>query len=72
MDIIKNDWLTDELIDLEFKKYTVLAYLKTVQEYFRRNQLFPFLSDLVFHYNNLITVRSNKELIYDNLSKDNF
>ncbi|MDA1120672.1 MAG: hypothetical protein O2887_09330 [Bacteroidetes bacterium] len=69
MDILKNDWLTDGLIDFEFKKYTVLAYLKTVKENFRRNQLFPFLSDLVFHYNNLMTVRSNKELIYENFPK---
>ncbi len=69
MDILKTDWLTDGLIDFEFKKYTVLAYLKTVKDHFRKNQLFPFLSDLVFHYNNLMTVKSEKSLIYENFPK---
>ncbi len=69
MDILKADWLTDGLIDFEYKKYTVLAYLKTVKGNFRKNQLFPFLSDLVFHYNNLMTVKNQKNLIYDNFPK---
>ncbi len=69
MDELKKDWLTDGLIDFEYKKYMVLAYLKTVKENFRKNQLFPFLSDLVFHYNNIWTVKSNKKLIYENFSK---
>lgn len=69
MDILKPNWLTDGLIDFEFKKYTVLAYLKTVKGHFRKNQLFPFLSDLVFHYNNLMTVKSQKNLIYENFPK---
>lgn len=69
MEKLKNDWLTDGLIDFEYKKYILQAYLKTVKESFRKNQLFPFMSDLVFHYNNLMTVKSNKELIYENFPK---
>ena len=69
MDILKENWLTDGLIDFEFKKYTVLAYLKNIKSHFRKNQLFPFLSDLVLHYNNLTTVRNNKELIYESFPK---
>ncbi|MEQ9423274.1 MAG: hypothetical protein RJQ09_02565 [Cyclobacteriaceae bacterium] len=69
MENLKNDWLTNGLIDFEYKKYVLLAYLKTVKQNFRKNQLFPYLSDLVFHYTNLKTVKENKKLIYENFPK---
>lgn len=69
MEELKKDWLTDGLIDFEYKKYVILAYLKTVKSKFKRNQLFPFLSDLVFHYQNLTTIKENKKLIYENFPK---
>ncbi len=69
MNELKHDWLTDGIIDYEFKKYILLAYLKTIKEKFDRSELYPFLSDLVFHYKNLVKVKANKELIYESFPK---
>ncbi|MBV6642098.1 MAG: hypothetical protein KI791_15375 [Cyclobacteriaceae bacterium] len=69
MNELKHDWLTDGIIDYEFKKYILLAYLKTIKEKFDQTELYPFLSDLVFHYKNLLQVKANKELIYESFPK---
>lgn len=66
MNSLKPNWLTDGLIDFEYKKYIVLGYLKNVKENFDRNELYPDLSDLLFHYKNILSVKENKQLIYDN------
>lgn len=66
MNTLKHDWLTEGLIDYEYKKYVLLAYLKDIRNRFNRSELYPFMSDLVFHYRNLVNVKAKKELIYDN------
>ena len=66
MDSLKHDWLTEGLIDYEYKKYILLAYLKDVSRRFNQSQLYPFMSDLIFHYRNLIKVKESKKLMYDN------
>jgi hypothetical protein len=55
------NWLTDGLIDFEYKKYLLLAYLQHVSGNFSEHRLYPFLSDLVFHSNNLRLLKENKE-----------
>lgn len=60
---LKPDWLTEGLIDFEYKKYVLLDYLQGVQMAFGRTELYPFLSDLVMHYRNLQTVREGKTLL---------
>jgi hypothetical protein len=57
---LRENWLTEGLIDFEYKKYLLLAYLKKVRTAFSRAELYPFLSDLVAHYRNLLTIRDNK------------
>src|SRR6185295_13305047 len=57
------DWLTQGIIDFEYKKYILLAYLQSVSKSFDEKKLYPFLSDLFFHYNNLITIRNNKTFV---------
>lgn len=63
MSSLAKDWLTQGLIDFEYKKYVLLAYLKKVRESFGRVELYPFLGELVFHYQNLRAVQQNKTLI---------
>jgi hypothetical protein len=70
MNTLSKDWITQGLIDFEYKKYVLLAYLKTVKESFGRVELYPFLGDLVFHYRNLLTVRENKALLRDSFPKE--
>jgi hypothetical protein len=69
MEILKENWLTEGLIDFEYKKYLLLAYLKNVRESFQRVELYPFLADLVFHYRNLVALKENKSLIVDSFPK---
>lgn len=70
MDSLKDNWLTEGLIDFEYKKYQLLAYLKKVKDSFKRVELYPHLSDLVFHYRNLITLRENKMVIGESFPKE--
>src|SRR5262245_27737584 len=70
MDQLSKDWLTQGLIDFEYKKYVLLAYLKTVKSSFNRVELYPFMGDLVFHYRNLLAIKDNKALIRGSLPKE--
>lgn len=70
MDHLQKDWLTQGLIDFEYKKYVLLAYLNTVKNSFNRTELYPFLGDLVAHYGNLISVQQNHALIRDSFPKE--
>ena len=69
MERLHKDWLTDGLIDFEYKKYILLAYLKDIKQRFDAVELYPFLSDLVFHYQNLMKIKDQKRLYYDNFPK---
>lgn len=70
MEKLSKDWLTQGLIDFEYKKYLLLAYLQTVKKSFGRVELYPFLADLVFHYRNLLDVKENKTLIRESFPKE--
>lgn len=76
MDTLKHDWLTEGLIDYEYKKYILLAYLKDVKKRFGQTELYPFMADLVFHYRNLLKVKESKKVLFENfptsLSKADF
>ena len=69
MDALRHDWLTQGLIDYEYKKYILLAYLKSIRGKFDAAELYPFLSDLVFHYRNLEKIKKSKDLIFENFPK---
>ena len=66
---LNKNWLTEGLVDSEYKKYILLAYLKTVKENFNEKKLYPYLSDLLFHYRNLLSIKENKQLIHENFPK---
>jgi hypothetical protein len=70
MENLKDNWLTEGLIDFEYKKYQLLGYLKKVKESFTRVELYPFLSDLVFHYRNLMTLRESKLVMGESFPKE--
>ncbi len=76
---LSSNWITEGLIDFEYKKYILLDYLKEVGEHFNENKLYPDLSDLINHYRSLDELRENKKIVSNNfpqqLSKldfDNF
>src|ERR1700744_2378190 len=63
MKTLSETWFAEGYIDFELKKYTLLAYLQEVNRYFDENKLYPQLSDIVFHYNNLCAFRENKQIL---------
>lgn len=69
MKTLSETWFADGYIDFELKKYTLLAYLKEVSRYFNENKLYPQLSDVIFHFNNLVAFRENKKFLQEHFPK---
>lgn len=67
---LNKNWLTDGLIDFEYKKYVLLAYLQGVQSEFNERKLFPVFSDLLSHHRNLVLLRQNKSLLRESFPKE--
>lgn len=66
---LSETWFAEGYIDFELKKYTLLAYLQEINRYFNENKLYPQLSDLIFHYNNIIAFRENKKYLQEHFPK---
>lgn len=66
MNTLSRTWLTEKHIDFEYKRYLLLAYLQGVNENFREHRLYPFLSDLIGHYRDLLQLREGKKNLYEN------
>lgn len=76
MEQLNINWFVEGRIDFEIKKYTLLSYLSHINRQFNTNKLYPSMADLVFHYNNLLAFKQNKNSIYsqfpERISKANF
>ena len=57
------NWFIEGRVDFEFKKYILLDYLQEINRHFNKSQLYPNLSDLIFHYNNLLYFKREKALM---------
>lgn len=66
---LSETWFAEGYIDFELKKYTLLAYLQEVNKYFNESKLYPQLSDLIFHYNNLVAFKENKKFLQEHFPK---
>ena len=66
---LSETWFMEGYIDFELQKYRLLAYLKEVKQCFNETRLYPQLADVVFHYNNLVAFRKNKQLLQDRFPK---
>src|SRR5207253_959205 len=62
-------WFVEGTIDFELQKYKLLAYLQEVEACFHESKLYPQLSDLIFHYNNLIAFRKNKQFLQESFPR---
>lgn len=54
------NWFIEGYIDFEHKKYVLLDYLQEINRHFDKSRLYPNLTDLIFHYNNLLSFKENK------------
>src|ERR1700759_458442 len=50
-------------LDFEYKKSLLLDYLQEINRHFDKSKLYPNLSDLIFHYNNLLGFKQNKSVL---------
>jgi hypothetical protein len=66
---LSETWFAEGYIDFELKKYTLLAYLQAINQYFDENKLYPQLADLIFHYNNIVAFRENKKYLQEQFPK---
>jgi hypothetical protein len=57
------NWFIEGSIDFEHKKYILLDYLQEINRHFDKSRLYPNLSDLIFHYNNLLDFKNNKSAL---------
>lgn len=69
MKALSDTWFAEGFIDFELKKYTLLAYLQEINRYFNENKLYPQLGDVVFHYNNLLAFKENKQFLQQHFPK---
>jgi len=69
MKSLNTNWITEGWVDYEYKKYILLAYLKQVSESFNSQKLYPFLSDLIYHYQNLVDFSEKKQLTANHFTK---
>ncbi len=57
---LQKTWITDELLDFEYKKYQLLGYLKHVNDAFQARKLYPELSDLQNHYRESVDLKAQQ------------
>ena len=57
------NWFIEGSIDFEYKKYILLDYLQEINRYFDKSKLYPNLTDLIFHYNNLQYFKKSKSML---------
>jgi len=69
MKSLHTNWITEGWIDYEYKKYILLAYLKHISKNFNSQKLYPFLSDLIYHYQNLVDFNEKKKITANNFTK---
>lgn len=48
---LNDDWVFENYMDFEYKKYTLLAYVKEVRESFNNKLLSPYFKDVINHLN---------------------
>lgn len=58
---LNSNWVTEGIIDFEYKKYILLAYLRSAEASFDARKIYPFLGDLITHYRNLVALKERKD-----------
>ena len=66
---LSQNWITENHIDLEYKKYVVLAYLQQVDNDLKESKLFPAFSELKKQYRYLSELVQQKNFIFQQFPK---
>jgi hypothetical protein len=49
-------WITEHPLDAEYKRYVLLSYVQNIRKKFSETELFPHLSDIITHLQNLESI----------------
>jgi len=69
MERLSENWITERLIDFEYKKYVLLGYLQKVESHFKEQKLYPDFAELIAHYKNLIALKNNTTALESSFKK---
>lgn len=61
---MNTDWLTQEPIDFEHKKYVLLGYFKKIDSLLEENKLYPTFIELSLHLASLQTLSKENVILY--------
>jgi hypothetical protein len=61
---MSTDWLVNNPIDFEHKKYTLLAYFKKIDSLLEENKLYPTFIELSLHLASLQTLSKENVILY--------
>lgn len=67
---LSSQWLTDGILDFEYKKYVLLAYLQHVRNEFRQQMLFPHLPNVTEHYQSSVDFRKSQKSLRTHFPKN--
>ncbi len=67
---LSSQWLTDGILDFEYKKYVLLAYLQHVRQEFNNQVLFPHLAQVREHYDSSLTLKESQRALRSHFPKD--
>jgi len=70
MDQLNKNWFVEGWIDFEYKKYILLAYLQKIKNSFDNVKLYPYLSDLIHHYEDLLRYNSQQNQLKSSFYKE--
>lgn len=60
MKTLPKNWIAEGLIDFEYKKYQLLAYLQETNQQFDASKLYPVLGELIEHHRLLDDLKKGK------------
>lgn len=69
MKTLDKNWFSEGWIDFEYKQYILLDYLKQSERFYQENNIYPFLTDLLDHYNALVEYRNNLKSMEESFPK---
>lgn len=61
---LSKNWITEDLIDAEYKRYILLAYLSEVGQNFDEKKLYPHLAEVIEHHRQLVALKQNTQNLY--------
>lgn len=70
MGTLSENWLTEGLMDFEYKKYRILGYIKEVEAHFKEQKLYPDFAELIAHYKKLMLLKNNTISLEKNFKKN--